>query len=85
MLEFEKIKNTPISLINENNYKKPEINHLAVNAETINLEKINYNEKQYNNENQNLNNFQENNQVFSLASINSFLFFLLITFIVFLL
>ena len=41
MLEFEKIKNTPISLVNENNYKKPEINHLAINAETINLEKIN--------------------------------------------
>ena len=66
MLEFEKIKNTPISLVNENNYKKPEINHLAINAETINLEKINYNEKQYNNEKQNLNNFQENNQIFSL-------------------
>ena len=66
MLEFEKIKNTPISLVNENNYKKPEINHLAINAETINLEKINYNKKQYNNEKQNLNNFQENNQIFSL-------------------
>ena len=66
MVEFDKIKNNPISLVNENNYKKPEINHLALNSETINLDKINYNENQYFNGKQNINNFQENNQIISL-------------------
>ena len=44
MLEYEKIENNPISLINENDYKKPEINHLNVGLDTINTDKITHNE-----------------------------------------
>ena len=77
LIEFEKIENQPISLVNENNYKKPEINHLNIGLDTINVEKnnllehkdINILQKDDNlNDNKidNKNNINDNNQIFSL-------------------
>ena len=41
LMKYDKIENIPISLVNENNYKKSEINHLNIGSETLNLEKNN--------------------------------------------
>ena len=60
LIEYEKIENNPISLVNEENYKKPEINHLNIGLETINVEKNNSDENKNINNQQNLNNSQEN-------------------------
>ncbi len=60
LIEYEKIENNPISLVNEENYKKPEINHLNIGLETINVEKNNSDENKNINNQQNINNSQEN-------------------------
>ena len=39
LVEYDKIENNPISLVNENNYKKSEINHLNIGTESLNIEK----------------------------------------------
>ena len=55
LIEYEKIENNPISLVNEENYKKPEINHLNIGLETINVEKNNSDENKNINNQQNIN------------------------------
>ena len=60
LIEYEKIENNPISLVNEENYKKPEINHLNIGLEAINVEKKNSDENKNINNQQNINNSQEN-------------------------
>ena len=61
LLEFEKIENQPISLVNENNYKKPEINHLNIDLDAINIQNNNSNENKKINIEKNLINSQEEN------------------------
>ena len=61
LLEFEKIENQPISLVNENNYKKPEINHLNIDLDAINIQNNNSNENKNINIEKNLINSQEEN------------------------
>ena len=61
LLEFEKIENQPISLVNENNYKKPEINHLNIDLDAINIQNDNSNENKNINIEKNLINSQEEN------------------------
>ena len=39
LMKYENLENNPISLVNENNYKKPEINHLNSELVTKTIEK----------------------------------------------
>ena len=39
LINLDNIENNPISLVNENNYKKPEINHLNLGLDTKTIEK----------------------------------------------
>ena len=80
LMKYDKIENIPISLVNENNYKKSEINHLNIGSETLILEKNNsidinnnintlknidtYKDKKLD-ENK-INEINNNNQIFSL-------------------